>query len=167
MTFMEHTAKLVELRVTFEKALRETTTEHWSWRSESLCRHVYSVSGQRRVVKPDSFVRWESGGVTESWFVELDPGNSSQNAIGSKLASYGSYLDDDAYHEVYGPESFGVLIVTTGQLRLQNLLRHCLSMPFPVLGTVRAILHSAGPLSPIWSCPAGSRWPSTLLRRSQ
>ncbi|MCW5939202.1 MAG: replication-relaxation family protein [Fimbriimonadaceae bacterium] len=167
VTFMEHTAKLVELRLAFEKALRGAAIEQWSWHSEALCRHVYSVSGQRRVVKPDSFVYWQNGGVTESWFVELDLGNASQIAICSKLASYGSYLNDGAYHEVYGQESFGVLIVTTGQQRLQNLLRQCPPLPFPVLGTVSAVLQSAGPLSPIWSCPVSLCWPSTLLRRSQ
>lgn len=166
VTFMEHTAKLVELRLAFEKALRVAATEQWSWHSEALCRHVYAVSGQRRVVKPDSFVRWTSGGETESWFVELDLGNASQAALKSKLESYALYLKDGAYHEVYGPESFGVLIVTTGQQRLKNLLGQIPSLPYPVLGTLRAILLTAGPLAPIWSGAAGLRWPSTLLRRT-
>lgn len=166
VTFLEHTAKLVELRLAFEKALREATAERWSWRSEALCRHVYAVDGQRRVVKPDSFVCWESSGEKENWFVELDLGNASQGALRSKLESYALYHKDGAYREVYGQESFGVLIVTSGQQRLHNLLTQCLSLPFPVLGTVTPTLLAAGPLAPIWSGPAGSRWPSTLMRRT-
>lgn len=166
LSFLEHTLLLTEMRIIFERSFKGVSTGRYSWRGEALCRHVYLSGNHKRVIKPDACMRWQTGRDSENWFVELDLGNASQAAIRSKLETYVQYQFDGAYREVYGDPQFGLILVTTGRQRVQNLLRLCAALPFPTLATERRLLFCQGPLADIWSRSRAiqqSTWPSNFL----
>jgi hypothetical protein len=153
---LSHTLKIGDVAVAFQLADRRGELELIEWRPEATCFHEYAVlsngvASQRRIVRPDGFVRLEVGGASLSSFIEADLATVSLVRIERKLKGYQFYRTCGAYNEVYGPGDFSVMFVCPNQRRLNQLLGVARIVPaLHVYGTTFVELEQVGPTGGIW-----------------
>ncbi|MCW5777827.1 MAG: replication-relaxation family protein [Phycisphaeraceae bacterium] len=119
---LEHSLAVAETRIALQgECARLGVSFDWTW--ERLCRHEYEtlVAGgwERRIVRPDGLA--SIGG--SLWFVEVDLGHVSLPRWRRRIEGYRRYLRDGAFAEGHGRDSFGVLVLASGELRLSRLAR--------------------------------------------
>ena len=125
--FLEHTLAIASFYLAARRAIAaQDSIMLESWMPELQVRHEYevqSVTGawQKQVFKPDGFLRLKAGERLLPYFIEVDRGNASARTFSQKIDHYQSYRSSGLFQEMYGGDSFGVLVVTTGPKRLLHL----------------------------------------------
>jgi hypothetical protein len=162
--FLEHTLGLVELRIAFTKLASHQKWSEFEWLPEPLCRHEYSVRNGTRwacqILKPDAFACWKIGAQEFCHFIELDLGHVSQRVFRSKVQGYQRYHSLGLFTEAYGSSSFSVLVITTGQRRIESLLSAVQPglSPFFLFATFSS-LRELGPAGASWRSAEGHASP--------
>lgn len=116
-----------DIRVALMRACWED--EHFTlveWRNEarfrSKPRHVY-IEGKKKPVYPDGYCLVRQGRRMTYNFVEADNGTEGLKQFMGQMAVYQAYVDAGLYQEDFGTRFWRVLVVTTGDKRLENLRR--------------------------------------------
>ncbi len=126
--FMEHTLAIARLWASLVAALRGTDVELKRWIGEAelrrLGRRVREYPSHRVLpVRPDGYFELCSpDGSVHPFFVEIDMGTETNDRIYWKTRAYRVYRADHFAKE-YNRPPFLVLIVTSGDKRLDNLRR--------------------------------------------
>lgn len=128
--FREHALAVVDFSLALRRYVSaRPDTEFVEWVPELLCRQEYEIRPKgggpwrKEVFRPDGYFRLKDVRMSgaRDWFVEIDLGHTSSRDLAGKLASYRTFLESGLFRETFGAESFGVLVVTTGERRAQNL----------------------------------------------
>ncbi|MBX3119692.1 MAG: replication-relaxation family protein [Fimbriimonadaceae bacterium] len=150
---LEHSCRITEFRIAVSESAGRLSVE---WLPEPHCRHAYSVKRgdgwQRHTFKPDSFLRIEHLGETHCFFVEIDLGHVSRKCFKAKIASYRRYARG-IFQEAYAQDSFAVLVVTTGSLRLRHLSSLVHKDDPRFLFTTFGAIETESPLDCVWLDP--------------
>ena len=149
---LEHCVKVTNLRIQIEKEADKRKLDcHWI--PEALCRHEYSVKRlghwQKRILKPDGLLLLETGPAKSFYFIEVDLGCVSHSKFKAKVRSYEQY-GAGVFQQTYSEEAFTVLVVTTGQKRLERLKRLTQEATPEFLFTTFSSLESHSPLDEVW-----------------
>lgn len=149
--YLDHHLAMVEVRLAIEadaaKRGIEVVAHYW----EGECRHEYTLSSQRRIVKPDGFFLVRTGDRSLVAFLEVDRGCVSRDQLAKTFRRYRDYLTDGAFTACYGQDSFEVLLVTTvGRRRIDNLLRLTRAGSPAVRFATLADVERLGFFGPIW-----------------
>lgn len=90
--FVDHALQVAELHTLLVQADRSRTVELLALDGEPACWRSYGQAhGQRRTLKPDSYVRLGIGEYEDSYFVEIDMGSEGSRAIERQLKLYVDY----------------------------------------------------------------------------
>lgn len=90
--FVDHALKVAELHTLLVEADRSRTVELLELDGEPACWRSYGgTHGQRRMLKPDSYVRLGVGAFEDSYFIEVDMGTEGSRALSAKLREYLAY----------------------------------------------------------------------------
>lgn len=90
--FVDHALKVAELHMLLTEADRSRTVELLALDGEPACWRSYGgVRGQRRTLKPDSYVRLGVGAYEDSYFIEVDMGTEGSRALERQLNLYLDY----------------------------------------------------------------------------
>lgn len=128
-TFVEHTLAIIDVRIALMSAVRDNPRVGVErWLAEPLCRHEYDIRAvegtwRKEVFKPDAFVRLHLSHERRylSYFLEVDLGHTSARQFVEKVHMHRRYLESGLFQQIYGGTSCAMLVVTTGERRLQNL----------------------------------------------
>jgi hypothetical protein len=90
--FIDHALKVAELHTLLVEADRSRTVELLELGGEPACWRSYGgTHGQRRMLKPDSYVRLGVGAFEDSYFIEVDMGTEGSRALERQLKLYLDY----------------------------------------------------------------------------
>lgn len=90
--FIDHALQVAELHTLLTEADRSRTVELLELDGEPACWRSYAgAHGQRRTLKPDSYVRLGVGAYEDSYFIEVDMGTEGSRALERKLKDYLAY----------------------------------------------------------------------------
>jgi hypothetical protein len=90
--FIDHALQVAELHTLLVQADRSRTVELLVLDGEPACWRSYAgTHGQRRALKPDSYVRLGAGDYEDSYFIEVDMGTEGSRALERKLRDYLAY----------------------------------------------------------------------------
>ena len=90
--FVDHALRVAELHTLLAEADRSRRVELLELSAEPACWRSYGgIGGQRRVLKPDSFVRLGAGAYEDSYFIEVDMGTEGSRALERQLKLYLEY----------------------------------------------------------------------------
>ena len=122
--YLEHQLGVLSLRIALMNVPDGVKVTQFL--TEPECRHEYMIGKagrtSRRIIKPDAFFELGIGESRRPFFLEYDRGKCSLPQMKSVFDRYGRYAKDGAYQDVYGDQSFEVLVVTTaGNRRIQHL----------------------------------------------
>lgn len=159
--YLEHTCAVQEVFLSFVRATRQARgqgREHELevWRGEWAAAQHYLWQGAWRNVRPDAALVYRVGARARPFFLEVDRGTCTLGDLQAKLDAYADYAESGAWLRTY-PAFPTILMVTTGEARLRNILalneriattRLC--RPLPLLVTTTADLCHRGPLAGIW-----------------
>lgn len=159
---LRHTLRIVDLRIALQSYRLGDGYRLLQWNPELLCRHEYKLEDrqgewQAHVLRPDGYARLGSDAEDFDFFLEADLGNVSQSRFANKIQSYSTYLESGVFEEIYGRETFGVLVVTTGKRRLSSLQRLTNNGSPMFLFSTFDQLESLGAAAPIWSGTNGDQ----------
>lgn len=126
--FMEHTLAISDFRVSLEASLKcrpDSLLLFWQRENKDLNCRVSDPTGKSKyiTVNPDAFFGILSPRGKSYYFLEADLGTESSKRFERKIVAYRQYWKSGKYQEMYGFGSFRVLTVTTGERRLNNLLK--------------------------------------------
>lgn len=126
--FMEHTLAIARLWASLTAALRGNDVKMATWIGESELRQrktrVWDNEAGRMVpLRPDGYVEfvWPDNSF-RSYFVEIDMGTETNARVAQKMRAYERY-GREGFEADYGLRYLGVLVVTSGRRRLDNLRR--------------------------------------------
>lgn len=92
LLFVRHTLAISELHTQLIEAERSGRFELLALDAEPLCWRQYNgLGGQRRILKPDSYVSVGLGDFEDSYFIELDRATRGSRALSDQLGSYLAY----------------------------------------------------------------------------
>jgi hypothetical protein len=90
--FVDHALQVAELHTLLTEADRSRTVELLELDGEPACWRSYAgTHGQRRTLKPDSYVEIGSGKYVYSHWIEVDMGTEGSRALERKLRDYLAY----------------------------------------------------------------------------
>ncbi len=122
--FLRHLLAVNDVRIALELAARSRKDhELLLWLSDQECRDTYAWQYGRKVLAPDAYGRYRFGDRVISFFLELDQATMSGKRWADKVNRYVEYAASGRYEERFGMKLFRVLVVTTSQERLANLMR--------------------------------------------
>ena len=129
--FLEHTLMVNDLRICVRLACDRSAHEIEHWLTEAQLRaqrdHVWIETGRgnrRRVaLVPDAYCVLSDGVRRARFFFEADRATESNGRWRQKVEAYLRYVRSGQYRQRYGSDCLRVLVVTTGEKRLGNLLR--------------------------------------------
>lgn len=134
--FLEHHLMVSNFRCVLELALREspdTQLVTWSQGKETWFR-VSIPEGRRRNVRvaPDAYFVLRQGGQLRQFFLEVDRSTEEHRRIVDKFVGYWWYLQDPQFTAAHGGRArVNVLFVTTGEVRMGNMIKTLRQMPKP------------------------------------
>jgi hypothetical protein len=150
---IQHILRVTEFRIALQDHASRLNLEIESWLPEILCRHEYSTSRfgrwSKQIVKPDGYFTVPSSGELSACFVEIDLGHVSRERFAAKLRTYRDYAGG-VFQETYEQPGFQVLVVTTGQRRLEHLLGLAEKERVDALFTTFEAVAESGPFAQIW-----------------
>jgi len=125
--FLEHTLDIAEFRLCLMKAIQKDRTADilfWQREGKELQDRVENPKGNSNYlpINPDAFFGIQTAEGKSFYFVEIDRGTESNRRFIKKITAYKQYWKTKKYQDRYNFRSFRVLIVTTTQKRLNNLL---------------------------------------------
>lgn len=157
--YLEHTCAVQDIFLSFVRATRQAQGQEHElevWRGEWAAAQHYPWQGAWRNVRPDAALVYRVGARAHSFFLEVDRGTCTLGDLQAKLDAYTDYADSGAWLRTY-PSFPTILMVTTGEGRLQNILalngRIATGLHpcrLPLLIATAADLVSQGPLAAIW-----------------
>jgi hypothetical protein len=90
--FVDHALWVAELHTLLTEADRSRAIELLELDGEPACYRKYGgTHGQRRMLKPDSYVRLGVGAYEDSYFIEVDMGTEGSQALERQLKLYMDY----------------------------------------------------------------------------
>jgi hypothetical protein len=90
--YLGHALQVAELHTLLVEADRQRRLELLALDGEPVCwRSDGGIGGQRRTLKPDSYVRLGAGQYEDSYFIEVDMGTEGSQALENKLRQYAAY----------------------------------------------------------------------------
>lgn len=90
--FVSHALQVAELHTLLVEADRSRTVELLALTGEPACWRSYAgTHGQRRTLKPDSYLRLGIGTFEDSYFIEIDMGSEGSRALERQLKLYVEY----------------------------------------------------------------------------
>jgi len=126
--FMEHTLAIARLWAAFTAALRGTGFHIGRWAGEAELRRwemrgFDRESGRMMPIRPDGYLHldWPDNTFV-AFFVEVDMGTETNARVGRKLRAYQDLRRETARSDL-DMRNFYLLIVTSGQRRMENLRR--------------------------------------------
>lgn len=164
--FLEHTLRATDFRVSLVEHAPAAGASLERWLPESACYHEYEVRGpggrwETRSLRPDGFARLKLSGRPLDCFAEVDLGHVSARLFKDKVERYRDYLRDGIFEETYRSRAFRVLVATTSERRLLNLLALTGAEEPRFLFARLEDIDVLGPFAPVWTA-AGADRPLTL-----
>jgi hypothetical protein len=152
--FLEHHLAVLAVRLAAEDIpLNAVLLEY---RSETECRHEYTLRGERVLIKPDGFLLVEQANQAFAFFVEVDRGTVSLPQMRELFGRYRRYGSDGAFGAAYDLPSFEVLVVTSaGDRRIAHLADLAHKARLPVRLATFDDLHRCGLYGRIWRTDEG------------
>jgi hypothetical protein len=90
--FLRHSLAIAELHTLLVEADRSRRFELLELSAEPSCHRIHDgYGGQRRTLKPDSYVRLGIGEYEDSYFIEVDRGTEGSRALERQLQRYITY----------------------------------------------------------------------------
>jgi hypothetical protein len=90
--YLGHALQVAELHTLLVVADRQRRLELLALDGEPACWcSDGGMGGQRRTLKPDSYVRLGTGQYEDSYFIEVDRGTEGSRALENKLRQYAAY----------------------------------------------------------------------------
>jgi hypothetical protein len=133
---LEHAMRVNDFRVAMSVACDRTGLAKLAgeWIDEQLLRDLkqkvkvpYPSDPDRLIDCPivaDGFFGLEfENGLCQFFILEIDLGTESNRRFALKVRAYKEYLKKEKYREMFGKESFKVLVVTTTEQRMENLMK--------------------------------------------
>jgi hypothetical protein len=126
--FLEHTLGIARLWAALTASLRGTgvTIDEWIGEGELRKRdiRVYDYDANRHLpLRPDGYlVLLFPDNTVRCLFVEMDMGTETNDRVARKMRAYDSYRRR-GFEEHFDSSTFNVLVVTSGQRRMENLIR--------------------------------------------
>ncbi len=174
--YLLHTIEIVTFRLALEAAARASDSvvlERFC--PERLCRHAYEVRERsltkgnpetrwrREICKPDAVFITARVGVRNGFTVEIDLGHTSASEFTLKLGIHSRYAASGLFSGRYGTEFAGTLIVTTSEIRRDNLAAIAVKQPSQIFRlTTFGDIRRHGAFGPVWHSP-GMTHPQCLL----
>lgn len=131
--FLEHELALVKFRLAAENSCDERGIEILFWKSTPQLRilqkgkliveKIKCLDGTILPLLPDAFfgIRTQKG--KSFFFVEMDMGTESLKRIAAKFKAYVNYLRNGQFQNRWGYKAFRVLVITTSQKRIDNMIQ--------------------------------------------
>ncbi len=161
--FLEHTLGIARLWAALTAALRGTdvTIDEWIGEGELRKRdiRVYDYDANRHLpLRPDGYlVLLYPDNTVRCLFVEIDMGTETNDRVARKMRAYDSYRRR-GFEEDFEFKKFGVLVVTNGRKRMENLVhvtRHSIDGRLGFFATLDA-LHPERVLAGWQDCSGGT-----------
>lgn len=111
--FLRHALSVTNIRIAL------TSKGATEWRHEPMLWRTFEVAGKTLEVRPDGMAITPKGPV----LIECDMGHVSPSKFASKLVVYHEFQNGGHTKRLYGFDNFNLLIVTTGKLRAERLLK--------------------------------------------
>lgn len=129
--FLDHTLAVNDFRIALERSCRETTDARLVyWREGKAIRFEQTIIDRSRFpalvrvpVQADGLFCVEINGHRHCAFVEIDLGTVTLGRWQRRFAAYARAYQPNLLPRQFGFSKFSVLIVTTGDSRMQNLRR--------------------------------------------
>jgi hypothetical protein len=123
LPYVAHRLAVSELYVLLEEANRDGALELIEFNAEPDCwRTFFGPGGGRMILKPDAFVRIGSDAFEELWFVEVDRGTQSTEALQRKFRLYRQYWSSGREQVLWGNVFPRVLWLAPSSARLRQLI---------------------------------------------
>jgi len=133
---LEHALRVIDFRLAVNIACDRTelASVAGDWVDEQILRDLKQQVRVPSASDPDSHTECSIvpdgyfclefvNGVSQSFMLEIDMGTESNRRIGLRVRAYREYLRSGKYAELFGNNSFKVLLVTTSPNRSENLMR--------------------------------------------
>jgi hypothetical protein len=132
--FSEHTIRTNDFRLCLELACRNSDAvmfQNWKQGKDLKIRIPVNLKSTAKsiVLIPDAYFELNSGGRKYVFFLEIDRGTADLGRIKSKIIAYLSLWNDKTPASNMSLQSFRVLYVTTGKMRLGNMLGLLKTLP--------------------------------------
>ncbi len=133
---LEHALRVTDFRIALNVACDrlELASVAGDWIGEQVLRDLKQRVKVPSPSDPDSYTECPMvadgyfclefiNGASQCFMLEIDMGTESNRRIGLRVRAYREYLRSGKYGELFGNDSFKVLLVTTSPNRAENLMR--------------------------------------------